>query len=398
MIAAWILLSSAFALDLKEAREIAVRRSLQVERAEAQAQAAQADHRALLSGNLPSVVGFAYVQTGAGLTPFGFERPVQGLTGFGFDASWRLVSPSGWTATAAARRTAQGQQATAQWAMVLARQAATNAYALALAAKEEADAWDRATADAQAAADAAESLVEAGLRPPADAARARADAEATRATALEARGRAQARCAELQGLLRSEVTGRCDLSPVRWDTPRDNPQEHPALTAAQEAARAQVLQAASTKLGLAPDLLATSRVAEYNAGEGFGLGWQAELRAEMPLTTSGAQLQAIRAAEARAETAAADLETQRLDLSIARVSAEAQYDAARAGVDARIASLDAAQAAYTLIDERYRAGLSGATEWLDARRVRDTAAAALAQSRAQLGVALASVEAARGVF
>lgn len=394
-----IVSGAAWALDLAEARQIATTRSLSVERAAATAAVSQAGYLGQLSGNLPSVAGFADVSTGAGLTSFGFPRPVQNQMGIGVQASWTLLAPSDWAAATAARHTAAGQEAMARWAMVSARQDATAAYARALSAQQEQAAWERATEDAVAAQEAAEALVSAGLRPPADAARARADAAAARASALEAGGRARARCAELRGMLRMAVDGPCDLQPVPWGEPEAaEVSEHPALTAAREAERAARRSLNSAQLAWAPTATITSTAAEYNVGDGFGFGWSAGVGVDLPLFASGVLTQAARAAARQLEVSEADLEAQQIDLDIARASADAQLEASRAGLVARQVALEAAEAAYALEDARYREGLSGATDWLAARRQRDQAAAALAIAEAAVGEALAAAEAARGVW
>ncbi|MCB9761365.1 MAG: TolC family protein [Alphaproteobacteria bacterium] len=389
----------ALALDLGEARRVAAERSLAVERARADADAAAGDAGVVLAGSLPSVVGFADASTGAGLTAFGFPRPIQNQLGVGLTASWTLVDPGGWAAASAARRTARGQSAMVDWAMVDARRAATSTYAAALAASEEVAALRVAWEDAREAADAVASLAEAGLRPPADAAQARAAAAVLHSRLLEAEGRAGARCAELQGLIRAEVNGRCALDPVQWAPALEGPAEHPALVAAREALGAAEATRTAAVLDRAPTVSASATGAQYAVTGGeSGPGWSASVGVDVPIVAGGAGAREIQADRARVRAAEAALDDQRQALDVARVSAELRLQAARAGLEAREEALTAAQAALELVDERYANELEDITAWLAARQARDNAAVALAQAQAELGAALAEVEAARGVW
>ena len=117
----------------------------------------------------------------------------------------------------------------------------------------------------------------------------------------------------------------------------------------------------------------------------------------MPLFAGGALQGSIRAASARLRAARAEVVDQERQLDTARVSADARWRAARAELDARREADDAAAEAFELVDERYRNGLAGVTAWLDARRARDRARVDLANAAAELGSALAEVEAAHGV-
>lgn len=394
------LASAAWALDLDEVRGAAVSQSLAVERAAAQAEAARADAGVALSSAFPSVAGFVTANTGAGFTAFGFPRPVQNQYGVGVQASWTVVDPSGWAAAAAARRSAEGQEAMAQWAMVQARREATLLYTATLGAQAEREAWGRAVEDAQEATRATASLVEAGLRPSSDLAQIRAAEANARGRLADAEGRATARCAELMGLLREPAIGPCSLEPVLdLQAAPQPPGPHPALAAATAAKLAgrSSLRSAYLSYGPSVDLSATAAQYLVTGGEP-GPGWSAGVSMSVPLIASGAGVQAWKGADAELRDATLALEAQERALEVAQLSAQAQLDAARASLAARRAASEAADEALRQVDERYQAGLAGVTEWLDARRVRDDAAAALAQSEAALGAAVAELEAATGVW
>lgn len=388
----------ALALTLEEAREAAARQSLALERARATADQAQAATWSTLSASLPAVTAFASLNTGAGLTPFGFPRPVRTQTGLGLEGSWQVVDPSGWAAAGAARANAQGQEAMVDWALVEARRQATAAYALALAAQQRAEVLEQSHADARRAAEATAALVHAGLRPEVDAQRLLAEAETARALWIQAQGDARARCAELQGLVREPLTGTCTLAPPSWGAPLTAPGEHPALRAAEAALVASRRLTQSEALGAAPSVGASGTVARYAVDDGAGVGWSVSVEATQPLLAGGAaaaQLDGARAAERAAQI---ELESQEQALDIARISAEARLEAAQAGLEAQRAARAAAERAFADLDSQHRAGLVGDLEWLEARRARDQAALGEVAAQAEQGLALAEVEAARGVW
>ncbi|MCB9741167.1 MAG: TolC family protein [Alphaproteobacteria bacterium] len=394
------ILSAAWALDLDEAREAAVRQSLDVERAAAQAEAARADAGVAVSSTLPSVAGFATANTGAGYTSFGFPRPVKSQYGVGLQASWTVVDPAAWTAAAAARRSAEGQEAMAEWAMVQARREATVLYTATRSAQAEREAWGRAVEDAQEATRATASLVDAGMRPASDLAQLRAAEAIARSRLADAEGRAAARCAELMGLLREPATGPCSLEPTLDLEAAPRPDRaHPALRAASAAQLASRAGLRSTMLSYGPSVDLSATAAQYLVTGGEpGPGWSAGVSLSVPLVASGMGVQAWKGADAELREATLALEAQERDLEVAQLSAQAQLDAARASLAAQRAASEAADEALRQVDERYRAGLTGVTEWLDARRVRDDAAAGLAQAEAALGAAVAELEAATGVW
>lgn len=392
-------LAGAAPLTLEEARSIAVEQAIAVERASAARDAARADAWSATAGALPAVTGFASANTGAGFTPFGFERPVATQYGVGARGSWALLAPSDWAAARAARRGLDGQEAMVRWAMVEARRDVTAAYAAALGAAGQRDAMTRAAADAARSADAVASLSDAGIRPRADAALARADAAALEADRLAAEWSVDARCAELMALLRQDVSQPCELAPASWEPPGHGPSAHPAL----EAARAALAQAGALRgqsiSALLPSVDATGTAAWYATDAGsVGAGWSAGLELTAPVLASGAGRAGVQAADAGERIAALELEDQERALRAALFGSEARHTAAISALAARREALDAAEGALDRVDEAYRSGFADLTDLLTARRARDTAAVALALADTELGAALAELEAARGVW
>lgn len=388
------------AFTLEEARDAAVEQSLSVERARATVAAAEADALMALAGGLPAITAFGSASTGAGLTAFGFPRPAQNQGALGARGSAVLLSPSLWAGAAAARRSVEGQEAMLQWAMVEARRQVTVTYTAALGAQARAEAWRRSAQDAQAAADATASLVNAGLRPASELTRLRAELASAEAEALAAEGDAIALCAALQGLMRAEITGQCSLSPTSLGDPEAaDGDAHPAIVAARSALAAAEAQRTGATLGLGPTVTANGSVARFQVtGVEPGVGWSAGVEATQPLFVGGQGVAERRGAQAAADAANVELAQAEQDLEVARASALARYRAAAASAEARRVALDAAGDAFADVDARYEAGLVSLTDWLDARRARDAAAVSLALAEAALGAALAEREATTGVY
>lgn len=393
----WLWIGVAHALTLEEARAIAEDRAFSVEQALAMADASHADAGVVLASSLPSVVVFADASTGAGFTSFGFERPVRSQFGVGVQGRWTVVAPSSWAAASAARQLAEGQRAMAEWTRVEARRQATVGYALALASARELELRLAAEADALRAEDAVKSMVDAGLRTPAELARVHAEAAAARANRVAAEGEARARCAELQGLLRQDITGNCTLEAPIW-AESENTEDHPALVAAAAALGAAEASTTSAWLGLAPTVEVQGTAAEYLAGEAGGPGWSASVGADLPVFSGGSAVRAGQAARSREDAARLALDEQRLALQVAETAAALRLASAKEALAARQDAYTAADAALARVDELYRAGLVGVTDWLAARGARDAAAIALAGAEADLGVAVAELDAARGVW
>jgi outer membrane protein TolC len=388
----------AHAMDLEEVRDRATRQAISVEQARARRDAADGRAWMATAENLPAVVGFVSGGTGAGFTAFGFPRPVQSQLGAGLRGTWALLSPADWGAASAARQTAAGQAALLDWAVVEARRDGTSAFVAAAASAEVHAALEQAFADAMRAEIAVAGQVEAGLRPPADGARAKAERAALEADLATAGWQRRARCGELLALLREDPTGSCDLNPGDVPAAAAGPSAHPALLAARatlSAARSEVHAATGA---LAPRLDASAGTAWYatSAGSG-GPGWSAALDLTVPLVASGAGAASRSAERAEATLAELALEDQERGLRVALATAEARLDAARVGLSARERAREAAAAGLTLVEQRYHNGLAPLTDWIDARRQRDAAAVALARARAELGAAVAELEAARGV-
>lgn len=398
MIALLLAVLPVHALSLDEARDGATRQAIAVEQARAQRDAAQSRAWSATADNLPAVVGFASANTGSGFTAFGFPRPVQTQAGAGVRGSWALLSPADWGAASAARQTALGQSALLDWAVVEARRAATEGWSATQAAQITVAALEQAQQDADKAAAAVADLVAAGLRPPADAARATAEAADVQAQLATARWQSTARCMELNALLRRDTFAACDLDEGAVPAPAEGPSAHPALRAARAtlaAARGEVLVATGA---VAPRLDGDGTAAWYTTSEeSGGFGWSAGLELTVPLMASGAG--AANRAAARSDQAVAELalEDQERALRVALSSAEARLRAADQSLDARSAGLAAAAEALRLVSQRYDAGVAPLTDWLDARRQRDLAAVALAAAVAERGAAVAAVESARGV-
>ncbi|MCO4768975.1 MAG: TolC family protein [Deltaproteobacteria bacterium] len=384
-------------MGIDEARARVERHALTVALARWDREAAQADVARWTGAALPSIAGFVSLSVGAGLTPFGFPRPVASQAGVGVSGSVRLLDVSTWAAAASARRSLRGQEATVGWARVQAREQATQLYAVVVGEQAVARALEEARSSAEEDARAVDELVAAGLRPSADAARTRSEVLDLRARSIEARGRATAACAALQDLMAVEVNGRCVLQPLLEIEPGEGPLTHPALVAAAEAvAAAQAAQVSAIGAQL-PVVEASGQVAAYAIESGGGPGWSAGLDVNVPLrilNEGRGEVMAATAARGRADTALAG---QRRALDAARVGAEARFEAARVSVVAREGSVEAAAAALKLVQERYRAGLSNVSALLDARRAEVDARVGLARSRAARWAALASVESARGV-
>jgi outer membrane protein TolC len=393
-----LLAGTAWALTLDEARATATDQAVAVEQARANRDAAAARAWMANAESLPAIVGFGSVNTGAGFTAFGFPRPVQTQAGAGVRASWTLLSPAAWGAARAARQTATGQDAMVAWAMVEARRAATAGFSAARGAQDVVAALETARDDAATAADAVQGQVAAGLRPGADAARATAEVAALEADLAAARGAATARCAELQALLRQPVDGACSLDGPGPEAPVDGPASHPALDAARATLGAQQGAQAAATGAVLPSLTGSGTAAWYTTNEGGGgAGWSTGLDLTVPLTSVGAGARGIAAAKAETAVAELALEDQERALRVALASADARLVAAREALRARVKSQAAADAALQLTGERYANGLAPLTDWIDARRQRDTAAVARANAAAELGAAVAELEAARGV-
>jgi outer membrane protein TolC len=105
----------------------------------------------------------------------------------------------------------------------------------------------------------------------------------------------------------------------------------------------------------------------------------------------------VRAASAAQRRAQAELDNQERALAVSQVSADGALQAALAGLEARQQALVAAEEAWSQVDERYRAGLSPIADWLAARRGLQNARVGRARAQAAVGVAVAELEAARGV-
>ncbi|TNE87499.1 MAG: hypothetical protein EP330_18725, partial [Deltaproteobacteria bacterium] len=210
--------------------------------------------------------------------------------------------------------------------------------------------------------------------------------------------RATAACAELRALLREDPSGTCDLAAPAWNEPLDGPGSHPALDAAQAALASARATTVGTTSALAPTVTASGTAAWYATDGGSGgFGWNAGAEATVPLFGSGSGYADVASARANATTAELALEEQERSLRVALATGEARHTAAKSTLEARRAAAEAAEEALVLIEERYRAGTASLVEWMDARQARDTAAIALAAAEAEVGTALAELEAARGV-
>lgn len=394
-----LLLATAAAVDLEATRAAAVEQAIAVEQAAARAAAAQGATWEAVGTQLPQVDLFASASQGAGLTSFGFERPVSQQAAAGVQATWQLLDPAGWAATEAARHTARGQRALLDWARVDARRDATLAVAELWTAQQQADAWRAAVDDAREALDAVQGRVDAGLRAPADAARARATLARLEALAAEAEGAVAGRCARVRALVREPVDRACDPAVVDGATEGEVPQgPHPALVAADEVLRATRARRSGTLLERVPSLAATGTAAHYVAGDASGFGWSTGLEARMPLVSSGAGIGRARQARADVDDATLAYEAQERELAAATIDATARHAAAGLRVEAEARALDAAEEALRLVQARYDQGLDGLEAWLIARRTRDEARASLAQARGARLAVLAELESLQGVW
>lgn len=386
-------------LTLEAAREVAVSQAIAVEQAAAAADRAQSAARGVRAGALPSVTGEAGASFGSGFTAFGFPRPVQQQYSVGVGAAWTVVAPSTWGAASAARRTAEGTVAMAEWARLEARRQATTAFTAALAAEREAEAWERSSTAASRIAEVVQELVDRGLRPPAEAARARADAAAAQAERATAQAAATARCAELLALLRrlDGPAPQCELVAPAPQVPLEAPPAHPALTAAALALDAATSTRSSAVGGFLPTLDLDAGAAWYRADDGGGPGWSASADLAVPIFASGLRAAELDAADAALVEARLTLEGERLRLVAALASAEVRHTAAQEALQAREEAVTAARAAQELVQARYQTGVDDLTTLLQARQAWEQAAVARARAEAELGAALAALEAARGV-
>lgn len=387
----------AHGVELDEVRVRATEVAIEVARAEAETQRRRGLTWQASSGSLPQIDLFASGSTGQGLTSFGFERPVQVQAGVGVNGSWTLVDPGGWAGAVAARHSRLGADALLDWARVTARRDATAAVAELWAAQEEQRAWARAREDAAKALEAVEALVAAELRPSADAARSRALAAQTEAEHVAAEGRLAGRCARLHALLRDDVRAPCSDVVVPELTVAETQGVHPALVAAREALAASRAELSRAVLDRVPTVGANGTAAHYVAGDANGFGWSAGVQATLPLVSGGAGEGGRREAVAGRDDALLALEAQQLELAAATVEAEASWEAARSALAALAQAEEAAEEALTLTDARYRQGLEGVEAWIAARRSRDDAIVAHARGRGAWLLALAELEAVRGV-
>lgn len=390
--------AAAAPISLEDARARAQERSLDVALARWDVAAADGEAARWTGRALPSVAAFVSGTTGSGFTSFGFERPVASQIGAGVSGRFLLVDPSTWAAATAARRSVEGREATVDWTRIEARREATEFLARVVSELRVAEALARAAQDSGAEADAVTALVDAGLRPSADAARVRAQELDFVARAAEARGRAVAACSALQDRIGDEVTGTCEVTDLPLNPePQEGAGEHPALTAARSAVDVSKASRSSTVAGLLPTVAVDGNVAHYTVpGRVGGLGWGVGFTVDIPVRIAEliGEVQVADAAEGRAEES---LSGQTRALDATRVSAEGAWKAARSAVNARRGSLDAADAALRLVQERYRTGLSAVTDLLDTRSSRTDAAVGLRRAEASLWSALAALEAARGV-
>ena len=403
----WLLLLGAAAaapIALDEARDAAVSRGLEVEAARARAAAARGDALAAWSGHLPSVAAFASGSVGSGRTSFGFDRPVGTQVGVGLSASWTVVAPASWAAASAARHTAEGQQALAAWSAVHARRSATVAFSEVVSADAAVSAWSASLDDVRAATGAIEQRVTAGLIPPVDGARARAEVARVAARLRQAEGALSTACATLLGVMGETPLPSCEVAAPSWDSALVAPEPapsgtHPAVAASEAALAAAESGLRGAGLERAPSVSLSGTTAAYAAdGDALAPGWSAGVDVDLPLITGAETAGELRAGRSEVAVARAELEIQERDLAIVVVSAEARYRAAFATVEAQQAALDAAEAALVQVQQRHAAGISPLQEWLDARRDRDAAAVGLAEARREQLAALAEIEAARGVW
>ncbi len=392
----WLMLAHGVELDDVRARATDV--AIGVARADAEAHRRRGLTWQATSGTLPQVNLFANASTGQGLTAFGFERPVQLQAAAGVTGTWTLVAPGTWAGAVAARHSRRGADALLDWSRVMARRDATVAVAELWAAQGERVAWTRAAEDAQRALSAVDELVAAGLRPPADAARTRAVALQAEAQRVAAEGRVAGRCARLHALLRDPPSSACTDVVVPELEVGSAEGTHPALVAAEEALQAARAGLSKAVLDRTPTVGANGTAAHYVAGDANGFGWSAGVQATLPVLSGGAGEGGRVAALAARDDAALAYEAQQLELDAARIEAEAGHDAARAALDALSQADAAAEEALQLTDARYRQGLERVEAWVAARRARDEAAAAHARGRAAWLVAVAELEAVRGVW
>jgi len=391
------LAASAWALDLEEARAIATSRAIMVERADAEADAAAAAAGAAVWGVLPSVTATADLGRFGGFTAIGIERPATTQVSAGANARLVLVDPSVWLAAASARTSARGADAMAAWARVDARAEVTRLYAAAVVAAEVTRVLQGSAADAERGDDAVLARVDAGLLPAADGSRARAEAALLRADVARAEADEVAACASLAALLRLELdcAGGVALASLASGPIAAATGRHPALDAAEEAARAAAESRAAASWALAPSVSASADVAEYVASGGSGPGWSVGVGATLPILGPG--WAESRQAGSAADVARLGVEEQERGLRVALVSAEADLVAAERVIEALDVAVAASADAWSRVDALFEAGLVDVNAWIDARRARDEAAVARARATEERWAAVAATEAARGV-
>ncbi|MEO0604054.1 MAG: TolC family protein, partial [Myxococcota bacterium] len=288
---------AALATTLDEARTAAMDRAIGVQRQQVALDRARGEALGSLAETLPQIGVFATASASSGPNPFGRFRLTQVQAGV--SGSWRLVDPAGWGAAAAARSTVRGEQALLDWAQAMARRDATAAFADAAAAREVAEALRTAEEDASRAASGIRDLVDAGLRPEADAVQAEAVAAALTAERVAAEGEIAATCASLQVQMGVPIDGHCALAPSSaWPEPSTGPDVHPALQAADEALSAARRARGASLLASAPVVVGTAEAAQNqgsavvgdntdDARDLSGLSLSAGLRADLPVVGSG---------------------------------------------------------------------------------------------------------------
>jgi outer membrane protein TolC len=149
--------------------------------------------------------------------------------------------------------------------------------------------------------------------------------------------------------------------------------------------------------GFLPTLDLDAGAAWYRADDGGGPGWSAGADLAVPIFASGLRAAELDAADAALAEARLTLEGERLRLLAALAAAEVRHSAAQEALQAREEAVTAAQAAQELVQARYQTGVDDLTTLLQARQAWEQAAVARARAEAELGAALAALEAARGV-
>ncbi len=408
-------------LRLEEALRELDAQNLTIAQARARADEAAGLSREALAAALPTLTaagGYTRNRDQAGtgtllaaVLPPGAPRPpeliIQPLAAFSASATLRvpLVAPSAWAEAAAARSGAAAAIASAGAARPQLRAALRQAAFGAQASEEIVGASERALASAEEQARLAARAVEAGTGTPLAVLQARTEAVRRRSELTRARAEVERAHLALGILL-----GRADPVRIPLDPPaRPGAIDAAALTSEALAARGELAAASAqlegaerqltaAHLRVLPQLSASASAFAQDVPlpTGRNDGWRLTLDLTWTLYDGGLRYGRARQAAGAAAEARAAVEAQRLAVvqEVEDAARDVAVTAERLGLAEDQARL-AAEAAATA-RRGFAGGVAGSLDVLDANDRLFQSEVGLAQARAQLGAALASLERAAG--